>query len=187
MRLISHFPFLLDRQASENGSATRLYAEDSGGRSCTRKAMHNLAGSDVRVELAYGEEMRVHRSLFNPKDDGKWRFAPYGEGGGAIVDARPVSVRPLPACTFFPRPTSSCSSLTGRAGSAAAIDDAASGGHIGAGRATRGRRRGRGGRGGAAAAGADAARGGARAVSPHRTACSVTCFVDVPEMELTRD
>ena len=40
--------------------------------------------SDVRVELAYGEEMRVHRSLFNPKDDGKWRFAPYGEGGGAI-------------------------------------------------------------------------------------------------------
>ena len=79
-----------------------MYAEDSGGRSCTRKAMHNLAGSDVRVELAYGEEMRVHRSLFNPKDDGKWRFAPYGEGGGAIVDARPVSVRrPLPACTFF--------------------------------------------------------------------------------------
>ena len=95
----SLYPFLLDPEASESGSATRLYAEDSGGRSCTRKAMHNLAGSDVRVELAYGEEMRVHRSLFNPKDDGKWRFAPYGERGGAIVDARPVSVRrPLPAC-----------------------------------------------------------------------------------------
>ena len=64
---------------------------DGGGRSCPRKAMPNLAGSDVRVELAYGEEMRWHRSLFNPKDVGKWRFAPYGEGGGAIVDARPVS------------------------------------------------------------------------------------------------
>lgn len=36
------------------------------------------------------EIMRVHRSLFNPKDNGKWRVAPFAEHSHAILDARPV-------------------------------------------------------------------------------------------------
>jgi hypothetical protein len=36
------------------------------------------------------EDLRVHRSLFNPRDNGKWRIAPFSQHSPAILDARPV-------------------------------------------------------------------------------------------------
>jgi hypothetical protein len=36
------------------------------------------------------EDLRVHRSLFNPRDNGKWRIAPFSQNSPAILDAKPV-------------------------------------------------------------------------------------------------
>lgn len=41
-------------------------------------------------ERASKEDLRVHRSLFNSRDQGKWRIAPFGEHSPMLLNARPV-------------------------------------------------------------------------------------------------
>ena len=41
-------------------------------------------------DVRSAENLRVHRSLFNPRDNGKWRVAPFVAPGRAILDAKPV-------------------------------------------------------------------------------------------------
>ena len=41
-------------------------------------------------ERATREDMRVHRSLFNSRDQGKWRMAPFGEHSPMLLNAKPV-------------------------------------------------------------------------------------------------
>jgi hypothetical protein len=42
-------------------------------------------------DVPNAENLRVHRSLFNPTDGGKWRVAPFGQHSAAILDAKPVN------------------------------------------------------------------------------------------------
>ena len=47
-------------------------------------------------DVMSAENLRVHRSLFNQRDNGKWRVAPFVAPGPAILDAKPVG-EPRPA------------------------------------------------------------------------------------------